>query len=378
VQYLIDDVRIKAAQGAASLQPKLKKIVVPLTTACSKCEYHAIGNDERDGFRECWGTLADVQPHILDLYYASQIGGHNGVTADDLIDQKRVSLLDIPDESLRKNDGSIGARNERQIVQITHTRDNTEWISNQLRGILQSFRYPLRFIDFETTALALPYHARMHPYEPVAFEWSCHTLASPGSALVHREWINVRDAFPNFEFARSLMQEVGTGGTVFMYATHENTILTRIHEQMGLRGHRDPELENWLETVTAKGWLVDMNQLVVKNYFHPFMRGKTSIKKVLDAIWKIDPELRERFPEYVRQVGGEFLSPYEALPPLEIQGQQVVVAEGTGAMKAYEAMMYGLERDDVAIREQWKRLVLQYCKLDTLAMVMLWWHWTRP
>jgi hypothetical protein len=215
----------------------------------------------------------------------------------------------------------------------------------------------------------------MHPYEPVAFEWSCHTLASPEAALVHHEWINVQDAFPNFEFARSLMQEVGTGGTVFMYATHENTILTRIHEQMGLRGYRDHELENWLETVTSKGWLVDMNQLVVKNYFHPFMRGKTSIKKVVDAIWKIDPELRERFPEYVRQVGGEFLSPYEALPPLEIQGQQVVVAEGTGAMKAYEAMMYGLERDDVAIREQWRRLLLQYCKLDTLAMVMLWWHW---
>jgi len=24
---------------------------------------------------------------------------------------------------------------------------------------------------------------------------------------------------------------------------------------------------------------------------------------------------------------------------------------------------------------QWRRLLLQYCQLDTLAMVMVWWHW---
>jgi hypothetical protein len=105
------------------------------------------------------------------------------------------------------------------------------------------------------------------------------------------------------------------------------------------------------------------------------MKGKTSIKKVVDAIWKSDPHLRKCFPEYQKKQNGEFLSPYEVLPVLKIQGEEVVVAEGTGAMRAYEAMMYGLEKDDAEIRETWKRLLLQYCKLDTLSMVMVWQHW---
>jgi hypothetical protein len=71
------------------------------------------------------------------------------------------------------------------------------------------------------------------------------------------------------------------------------------------------------------------------------------------------------------------LSPYAALPPLIIQGQEVVVHEGTGAMRAYEAMLYGLEKDNPTVKAQWRDLLRQYCRLDTLAMVMLWLHWSE-
>jgi hypothetical protein len=52
-----------------------------------------------------------------------------------------------------------------------------------------------------------------------------------------------------------------------------------------------------------------------------------------------------------------------------------VVAEGGGAVRAYEAMMYGLEREDPAARAAWRELLLRYCRLDTLAMVLIWEHW---
>jgi hypothetical protein len=44
-------------------------------------------------------------------------------------------------------------------------------------------------------------------------------------------------------------------------------------------------------------------------------------------------------------------------------------------MRAYQAMMYGVERDDMQAREQWRKLLLQYCELDTLAMVLIWEYW---
>jgi len=52
-----------------------------------------------------------------------------------------------------------------------------------------------------------------------------------------------------------------------------------------------------------------------------------------------------------------------------------VVREGTGAMRAYQEMLYGLSRNDESRKEQWRRLLLQYCELDTAAMVMVWMHW---
>ncbi|HND48068.1 MAG TPA: hypothetical protein PLL95_05870, partial [Anaerolineales bacterium] len=77
------------------------------------------------------------------------------------------------------------------------------------------------------------------------------------------------------------------------------------------------------------------------------------------------------YPEYVKIEDGTLLSPHKSLPPLEIAGKDAVVNEGTGAITAYQAMLYGPQE----MREQWKHLLLEYCKLDTLAMVMIYQHW---
>ena len=288
----------------------------------------------------------------------------------------------MPRSCLVKADGTVGKTNARQLIQIDHTRDNSEWMSNELPALIRSFRYPLHFIDFETTAMAIPYHAGMRPYEPVAFQWSSHTLEAPAAQPRHAEWINLEDAFPNFDFAETLMEHLGREGTVFMWAAHENTILRRILEQMALRGYGHAELARWLGWLVrargeTAGRLVDMHQICHQHYFHPLMKGRTSIKLVCEAVWRSNPNLRNDFPEYLKIEEGEIQSPYGALPPLEINGRTVVVAEGTGAIRAYEAMMYGMERDNPAIRNRWRDLLRQYCRLDTLAMVWIWTHWSR-
>ena len=380
VELLAKEVGEKAEEYAASLRPRLRRTAIPLSVACRGCEYRAVQPGDPDGFRECWGRLGDVKPHLLDLYQVGTIGGRGGPIADRLIRQGTVSLFDVPRSSLVKADGTVGKTNTRQLIQIDHTRTNNEWVSNELPAILSSFRYPLHFIDFETTALAIPYHAGMHPYEPVAFQWSCHTLDAPGARPRHGEWINVEEAFPNFQFAETLMGHLGREGSFFMWAPHENTILRRISEQMPLRDYQNAELAQWLRWIIRDGGqrvgrLTDMNQHCVKHYFHPLMKGRTSIKVVCDAVWKSNPELRAEFPEYLKIQDGQILSPYASLPPLEINGRPVVVAEGTGAIRAYEAMMHGIERDHPAIRDRLRDLLRQYCRLDTLAMVWIWRHW---
>jgi hypothetical protein len=373
VRTLWDEVRNAAEELDRSLTPTLTKIVTKPSRNCSDCEYRVKG-DGHSGFRECWGKSADEDPHLFDLYFGTTIQGGN--LFDSLIPQGKTSLLDVPTGLLS------GKRGDRQLVQITNTRKNTEWFSEDLASIIQGVRYPLYFIDFETSRVAVPYHVNMRPYEQVAFQWSCHTVAAPGAAPEHFEWINTKDNFPNFEFARSLRGRIGDSGSVLTWAHHESSVLKDIVGQARRYREEDPDLADWVEGLINDdhGRILDLNTVTLKNYFHPAMKGRTSLKAVLPAVWNNHPELHE-IPWFERYVayeddGRKVLDPYKTLAKIEIAGQAEVVAEGTGAMRAYQDMMYGKGREaGEQVKEGWRRLLLQYCELDTIAMLVVWTYW---
>jgi hypothetical protein len=107
------------------------------------------------------------------------------------------------------------------------------------------------------------------------------------------------------------------------------------------------------------------------------MGGRTSIKVVLDALWRSDAIMRRQFLEWSGLTEAPADDPYTALPPVEIAGKPERVHEGTGAMQAYQQMMYGEHKGDAAIRDRWATLLKQYCRLDTLSMVLILEHWRR-
>jgi hypothetical protein len=69
---------------------------------------------------------------------------------NEMIQQGNVSMYDLSTDLLED-----GVYKMRQLVQIKHTSENTEWISDELTEILTRFKYPLHFIDFETSRLAI-------------------------------------------------------------------------------------------------------------------------------------------------------------------------------------------------------------------------------
>src|SRR5205823_9207868 len=164
--------------------------------------------ESKNGFVECWRELANVKPHLLDYYHVSSIGGRGDPLANSLISTGRVRMSDVKESDLVRADGTPGLINDRQRIQRKHTLENTEYLSPALVQRLHDMKYPLHFIDFETSSVAIPYHAGMRPYEQVAFQWSCHTIREKADRLEHTEWINVVDVFPNFAFAESLMKQL--------------------------------------------------------------------------------------------------------------------------------------------------------------------------
>lgn len=338
-----------------------KRVEPILATRCSKCEFK--GKDlSPNGYHKCWKGIKEPEHHIFDLGYGSVLQHEGELVFDKLISEKKISLFDIPLEYLK------GKRGDRQRLQIECTKSGKEWIDPILRSFIKDVRYPLHFIDFETTRTALPFHTNMRPFEQIAFQWSCHTVTAPGAEPVHSEWINVEPEFPNFAFAKSLMKTLSADGTVLVWASHEGSVLTDILRQMDTYGHKDSELKEFLELMVsskgAQGRLVDMNRLTAEHYFHPEMKGKTSIKKVLPAVMKAN------------NPNGEVIDPYKNLPPIVIAGSDVTVQEGTAAMRAYEEMIFGKASKDPVEKEKWRKLLLQYCKLDTWAMWVIWGRWT--
>lgn len=396
VSELMAEVMESSSIFANSLKDGMTKMPGTLGVACRGCEYRALSAageavPEKDGFRECWKDLADPSPHILDYFQVGTIGGRGGAFVNALINRGRVRMDDVAENDLVKKDGTVGAINARQLMQRRYTLSNTEFVDEGLPGILRNLAQPLRFIDFETSRIAVPYHAGMRPYEQVAFQWSCHTVADGESPMRHSEWMNITDAFPNFEFARSLMEEIGEDGTLLTWSHHERSALADIRRQMEAYGYSDPELARWLdEVVQGRGGgvtrIVDMCELAKTNYFHPKMKGSLSLKYVLPAVWEAATTLHTdpRFSKYYRRTGaGILVNPYDTLPALPFGDKpgdddgDAAVTEGTGAMRAYQEMLYGLSNHDEATKDRWRRLLLQYCELDTAAMVIVWLHWSK-
>jgi hypothetical protein len=384
VQEMMDSILERSSIFLGILKNGIKSDQYSINKICKKCEFNLGIEKLRNGYRECWQDLTDVAPNIFDLYYGGSIGNaKSGWYLDELISQKKVSLFDIDPERLINSSGELGARGQRQLTQINFTKTNQEWTSDGLSDELKNLKYPLHFIDFETYLGAIPHHRGMRPYELIAFQWSCHTIKTPSSEPIHSEWLNLDYSFPNFRFAESLMNQIGETGTPLMWTSFENSILRNILEQMEIHDYSNDSLKDWLTRITTDkkqnrdGRFVDMNDLTIRHYFHPQMKGRTSIKKVLPAIWNNNPYLHSIpwFRKYSKE-SDIILNPYDTLAPIigELENEEVV-KDGTGAMSAYHEIMFGSSVEDNERRKQLRKLLLQYCELDTMAMVIIWKYW---
>jgi hypothetical protein len=379
VAMLRDDVAEAAEKFESRLDAPLSVHSVDLErgSKCTSCEFRVDPAIHKSGFAECWGALADPKPHMLELY---SIGTCKAPDKSSLVEwmvhQQKAGLLDIPEGCLVKADGTIGPNAERQRRQIDFTRRDEVFLSPALRGRIDGLEGPMYFIDFETSRLALPYHRGMRAYGLVTFQWSCHTVASHGQTPTHTEWLNNEEPWPNRAFAESLRAAIGDTGPVLTWSHFEASTLKQIIADLDRFGHDCPDLVAWMTDV-FENRIVDMHDWAKYDFYHPGMRGRTSIKVVLDALWKSDPKMRAQFRTWTSWPADDLRDPYACLPAVEIAGIMQDVHEGTGAMRAYQEMMYGAEKNDPVTRAMWSALLRRYCELDTLSMVLILEHWRR-
>ena len=400
-----------------------RKIPPCHSSACKDCEFNAsmeeIEEGKKSGFRECWGPLLKHSnqpfnhPTVLSLW--------NYRDKNRLIQEGKVFLTQVEKSDIRlQGDEDPGhSPSERQWLQVCMAHDSAEspWIDRAgLTAEFDSLTYPLHFIDFETTRVAIPFTRGRRPYELVAFQFSHHTVDSEGRVEHKGQYLNAMPGvFPNYEFVRALKGQLEHDqGSIFRYATHENSTLIEIHEQLESDPEAPtdaPELMAFIREITETGkgkvpqWkgkrsMVDLCYLVKRHYYAAEMNGSNSIKKVLPAILNSSDYVQSRYfnpiygakegmpslnfsnQSWVKVQDGKVADPYKLLPPLfqdiesseSIAGLEDDIREGGAAMTAYARLQF----EDLSPnrRKEIEAGLLRYCELDTLAMVMIFEAWT--
>lgn len=404
-----------------------------LGTKCFKCPFHREPGDKetlRDGYRECWKEMANFTDEDFDKPLLKDLSGLNlaskkgkilkshkyfmdEITYDDLEKSKYLNEPGL-DNLQRKWLQIAIATGKEELLKDFRSNINDDGIyvdTDGLKAEMAKWKFPLHFIDFETSKSALPFYKGLRPYEQIAFQFSHHKVemgADGEYKVTHQsQYINAEKGFfPNFEFVRQLKKAVGGDeGTIFRYWTHENTVLKDIREQLENSEEADKdELVAFINRITDDGerTMIDIAKSVLKYYYHPMMKGSNSIKAVLPAILNSSELIKSKYSKPVygtpdmpslnlqdkvwieyEEDGKTVRNPYELLPSVsaylgilqeEIDKMEYeaedegTVANGGAALAAYAKLQFS----DTLMTKALEKALLCYCELDTLAMVFIW------
>ena len=403
-----------------------------LGTKCFKCPFHREPGDKdtlRDGYRECWKEMAKFTDDDFDKPLLKDLSGrHIGSIKGKILKNHKYFMDEITYDDLKKSNDPDAPREhgldnyERKWLQIaiatgkedlledfeTDIKDGVYVDTDGLRKEMAKWKFPLHFIDFETSRSALPFYKGLRPYEQIAFQFSHHKVemgADGEYKVTHQtQYINAKKGFfPNFEFVRQLKKAVGEDeGTIFRYMEHENTVLNDIRRQLESSEEDDKdELIAFIKSITndAERTMVDIAKSVLKYYYHPSMKGSNSIKDVLPAILNSSDLIKSKYSRPVygtpdmpslnlenkvwieyEEDGKTVKNPYKLLPSVstyldipqeeldKMEMDEETVANGGAALAAYGKLQFS----DTQMSKALEKALLCYCELDTLAMVFIW------
>jgi hypothetical protein len=247
----------------------------------------------------------------------------------ELYDNGVLRLTDIPDDF---------KLNPKQKIQVQTVRDGKGYTDvKEIQQFLSTWDYPLHFFDFETIGGAIPLLDGTKPFEQIPFQYSLHIIRHEGAEPEHFEFLSDPKGFvdfsvdPRLDLIKAMKAHFEGNGSIVAYnASFEKRVIERLASAF-------PNEKNFLHSLSDR--FVDLWDVYRKYWcYTPEMKGSASIKSVLPAI----------IPDFS----------YEDLQ----------VQDGNDASAIFSSMIDHTFKGDITttIKD-----LLAYCKLDTLAMVML-------
>lgn len=244
-----------------------------------------------------------------------------GVNKYDLYQKGIVEMKDIPLDIL----------NTFQRLQVEAFLNKAEKIDKKaIKTFIDRLFYPLCFLDFETFCTPIPLFDGTRPYQQVPFQYSLHIQDSEKAGLKHFEYLAKPRKDPRREFLNKLFETIPKNGCVITYTDFEAKRLRELANDFLEYSDRIESLIENIQDISLPFKRMD--------YYHWQMNGSYSIKKVLPVL----------------------------VP--EMSYKDLDISDGGMAMDAYFAMNRSSDQEEI---KRLGRYLLEYCKLDTLAMVKI-------
>ena len=222
-------------------------------------------------------------------------------------------------------------------IQVDCTLNNASHIDLEgIKAFLDGLTYPLYFLDFETMQLAVPAFEGTKVYQQITFQYSLHIIEKEGGELIHKEHLGISGTDPRRALAEQLCEDIPMGVCTLAYnKAFECTRIKELAEWF-------PDLADHLLDIMMN--IKDLlDPFKAGMYYLPSMGGSFSIKRVLPSLFPDDPSL-----DYHNLEGG--------------------VQNGGDAMNIFPEIQHMPPAEQAKAR----RALLDYCCLDTLAMVKVW------
>ena len=263
-------------------------------------------------FREhCWKDVPEYSVFNIPGIYLKQ--------KEKLYNKGIVNLEDIPADSGFQN-------KQKDFIDSYNTKAP---IINKpgIQAEMDTLQYPLYFLDFETYASAVPTMVGMHPYEQYPFQYSCH-IVDAGQNLTHKEYLHTDKTDPRHPLAKSLIDTLQDTGTIVAYnAGFEKGVIAKLVTLF-------PQYSKELEAINKRFW--DQLNIFRRYYLDYRFKGSNGLKSVLPVV-----------------------VPGMGYSNLDVQ-------EGSQAQIVWDQM---INQGDDKEKEKFIKKLLEYCRLDTLAMV---------
>lgn len=264
-------------------------------------------------FKECMGK--NIEYHIFDLPRLSK------TVFDKLCDLGIFQIKDIPEDA--------ELTDMQKIVKECVMKDKI-FVSPGLKEGLGKIKFPAYYLDFESVMTIYPLYDNIPPHTQILTQYSIHKCDEPGNVTGHFEYIADHMKDCRKTIAEKLTEVLGTDGSIITYSSFEHQIITKLIKLC-------PDLKDQLQAICDR--IVDFEEILRMNYYDKNFHGRTSIKKVLPVMIS------------------------------DMDYTELEIAEGGVALSAFAYMAMGLYDQDKI--EQTKKNLLEYCKLDTLALVKM-------